>query len=69
MEDSSGQVMMLLEVVEEQEVLVEMLLDPMGVVEMVDMADVERSGRLMAEFIARLDDQFLENLRQEMMAQ
>ncbi len=37
------------------------------VVEVVDMADVERCGRLMAEFIARLDDQFLSNLAKGMM--
>ncbi|MCB8943010.1 MAG: M20/M25/M40 family metallo-hydrolase [Ardenticatenaceae bacterium] len=37
------------------------------VVEVVDMADVERCGRLMAEFVTRLDDQFLPNLVQGMM--
>jgi endoglucanase len=36
-------------------------------VEVVDMADVERSGRLMAEFIARLDEQFLDKLAKGMM--
>jgi endoglucanase len=36
-------------------------------VEVVDTADVERSGRLMAEFVARLDDQFLDNLAKGMM--
>ena len=39
------------------------------VVEIVDMADVERCGRLMAEFIARLDDQFLGKLAEGMMEQ
>lgn len=36
-------------------------------VETVDMADVERAGRLMAEMIARLDEDFLDNIRDEMM--
>ncbi len=36
-------------------------------VESIDMRDVERSGRLMGEFIARLDDQFLDKLRDGMM--
>lgn len=36
-------------------------------VETVDADDVERVGRLLGEFIARLDDQFLDNLAQEMM--
>lgn len=31
-------------------------------VETADLADIERSGRLLAEFIVRLDDQFLEKL-------
>jgi endoglucanase len=31
-------------------------------VEMVDMKDVERAGRLLAEFSASLDDQFMEKL-------
>lgn len=37
------------------------------VVEVVDMDDVERCGRLMAEFIIRLDNQFLDNLAKGMM--
>ena len=37
------------------------------VVEVVDMGDVERCARLMAEFIAHLDDQFIPNLTKEMM--
>jgi endoglucanase len=36
-------------------------------VEIVDRADVERSGRLMAEFITRLDDKFLDKLAKGMM--
>ena len=36
-------------------------------VETIDLADVERVGRLLAETIARLDDGFLERLRQGMM--
>ncbi len=36
-------------------------------VETIDMADVERVGRLLAEMIARLDDHFMEDIREEMM--
>ncbi|HOU41801.1 MAG TPA: M42 family peptidase [Promineifilum sp.] len=36
-------------------------------VETVDVGDVERVGRLLAEMIARLDDDFLPNLRAELM--
>jgi endoglucanase len=36
-------------------------------VETVDMADVERVGRLLAETIARLDENFLDDIREEMM--
>lgn len=36
-------------------------------VETVDMADVERTGRLLAELIARLDEHFLDNLQEELM--
>jgi tetrahedral aminopeptidase len=36
-------------------------------VESVSLKDVERSGRLMGEFIAQLDDKFLDNLAAEMM--
>ncbi len=36
-------------------------------VETVHLADVERSGRLMGEFAARLDDQFIEKLTEGMM--
>jgi len=36
-------------------------------VETIDADDVERAGRLLGEFIARLDDQFLDNLAQGMM--
>ncbi len=36
-------------------------------VETVHLADVERSGRLMGEFAARLDDQFLQKLTDGMM--
>lgn len=36
-------------------------------VESVDLADVERSGRLMGEFIARLDGEFVANLTAGMM--
>lgn len=31
------------------------------------MADIERVGRLLAEMIARLDDDFLPNIREELM--
>jgi hypothetical protein len=36
-------------------------------VENLDMVDVERVGRLLAEFIARLDDKFLDDLAADMM--
>ena len=36
-------------------------------VETVDTGDVERAGRLLAEMIARLDEAFLPNLREELM--
>lgn len=36
-------------------------------VETVDMADIERVGRLLAEMIARLDDHFLDDIREELM--
>ncbi|MCP4429105.1 MAG: M42 family metallopeptidase [Chloroflexi bacterium] len=36
-------------------------------VESIDTADVERSGRLMGEFIANLDDRFLDKLAKGMM--
>jgi putative aminopeptidase FrvX len=36
-------------------------------VESLDMVDVERSGRLLGEFICRLDDQFLDQLAAGMM--
>ena len=36
-------------------------------VEVVDLSDIERAGRLLAEMIARLDDAFLPNLREELM--
>ncbi len=36
-------------------------------VESIDTADVERSGRLMGEFIANLDDKFLDKLAEGMM--
>jgi endoglucanase len=36
-------------------------------VESIDMADVERSGRIMGEFAARLDDKFLGKLAEGMM--
>ncbi|MCB8936724.1 MAG: M42 family peptidase [Candidatus Promineofilum sp.] len=36
-------------------------------VETVDMGDVERVGRLLAEMVARLDDNFLGNIREELM--
>ncbi|MCA9930955.1 MAG: hypothetical protein KC419_20865 [Anaerolineales bacterium] len=38
-------------------------------VESVDMADVERSGRLLGELAARLDDTFLDKLAAEMMGE
>ncbi|MBE2197873.1 MAG: M42 family peptidase [Anaerolinea sp.] len=37
-------------------------------VEVVDTADLERSGRLLSEFITRLDDKFLLKLTDDMMA-
>lgn len=36
-------------------------------VETADMADIERAGRLLAEMIARLDDRFLDDIREELM--
>ena len=36
-------------------------------VETADMSDVERTGRLLAETIARLDDDFLSGIKQELM--
>jgi tetrahedral aminopeptidase len=36
-------------------------------VETVDMADIERTGRILAEFITRLDDHFLPDLKKELM--
>lgn len=36
-------------------------------VETADMTDIERVGRLLAEMIARLDDDFLSNIREELM--
>ncbi len=36
-------------------------------VESIDMKDVERSGRLLAEFITRLDDEFMNKLVADMM--
>jgi endoglucanase len=36
-------------------------------VESIDLKDVERSGRLLAEFIARLDDKFMDKLVADMM--
>ena len=36
-------------------------------VETADLTDIERAGRLLAEMIARLDDAFLPDLRQELM--
>ncbi|MCA9962544.1 MAG: hypothetical protein KC443_26100, partial [Anaerolineales bacterium] len=36
-------------------------------VEVVDLTDLERSGRLLGEFIARLDDKFLQTLSDGMM--
>ena len=38
-------------------------------VESIDLRDVERSGRLMGEFAARLDDQFLDKLAAEMLGE
>ena len=32
-----------------------------------DLTDIERAGRLLAEMIARFDDAFLPDLRQELM--
>ncbi|WP_374687872.1 M42 family metallopeptidase [Promineifilum sp.] len=36
-------------------------------VETIDLSDIERAGRLLAEMIVRLDDKFLPNLREELM--
>jgi putative aminopeptidase FrvX len=36
-------------------------------VESVALADVERTGRLLGEFVARLDDEFLGKIAREMM--
>lgn len=36
-------------------------------VETMDMADVERAGRLLAEFIARLEPNYLDTLREELL--
>lgn len=36
-------------------------------VETADLSDVERVGRLLAEMIARLDDKFLDNIKEELM--
>jgi putative aminopeptidase FrvX len=36
-------------------------------VESIDMKDVERSGRLLGEFIARLDSEFILKLSEKMM--
>ena len=36
-------------------------------VESLDLSDIERSGRLLGELIARLDDNFLPNLKAKMM--
>jgi len=36
-------------------------------VETADLADIERTGRLLAETVARLDDDFLANIREELM--
>lgn len=36
-------------------------------VETVDMADIERAGRLLAETIARLEDHFVDDIRAELM--
>jgi endoglucanase len=36
-------------------------------VETADMADIERAGRLLAEMIARLGDDFLDSIREELM--
>ncbi len=38
-------------------------------VEVVDTADIERSGRLLGEFAARLDEQFLRKLANSMMGE
>ncbi|MCP5101081.1 MAG: M42 family metallopeptidase, partial [Chloroflexi bacterium] len=38
-------------------------------VESIDLRDLERSGRLMGEFAARLDDQFLGKLAAEMLGE
>ena len=36
-------------------------------VESMDVADIERAGRLLAEFITRLDDDFLPKLSQSLL--
>lgn len=36
-------------------------------VETADLADIERAGRLLAEMIARLDDHFLDGIKEELM--
>ena len=36
-------------------------------VETADLSDIERAGRLLAEMVARLDDAFLPDLREELM--
>lgn len=38
-------------------------------VETIALKDIERAGRLLGEFIARLDDSFLDKIAQEMMEQ
>jgi endoglucanase len=38
-------------------------------VETVDMGDIERVGRLLAEMIARLDDDYLPRLKRELMGE
>jgi endoglucanase len=38
-------------------------------VETIALKDIERAGRLLGEFIARLDDTFLDKIAQEMMEQ
>ncbi len=38
-------------------------------VETVDLRDIERAGRLLAEFIAGLDERFIPNLRETMLAE
>lgn len=38
-------------------------------VETADLRDIERTGRLLGEFVARLDDQFLDQIQKQMMAE